>query len=83
MCIYSIYRVLTYSFSYFFLFVSSGGWLKIEVGLHTISQTILQNKSNRQADLDPAPLPSVFLPKLSSQTDIGVEIVQSSVRVRN
>ncbi len=33
------------------------------------------NKSNRQADLDPAPLPSVFLPKFSSQTDIGVELV--------
>ncbi len=43
----------------------------------TISQTILHNKSNRQADLDPAPLPSVFLPNVSSQTDIGVEIVQS------
>ncbi len=36
-----------------------------------ISQTILHNKSNRQADLDPAPLPSVFLPEFSSQTDIG------------
>ncbi len=46
-------------------------------------QTIIHNKSNRQADLDPAPLPSVFLPKFSSQTDIGVEIAQSSVRVRN
>jgi len=34
------------------------------------------NKSNHQADLDPAPLPSVFLPNFSSQTDIGVEIVQ-------
>ncbi len=39
-------------------------------------QTILHSKSNRQADLDPAPLPSVFLPKVSSQTDIGVEIVE-------
>ncbi len=29
------------------------------------------------------PLPSVFLPKFSSQTDIGVEIVQSSVRLRH
>ncbi len=46
----------------------------------TISQTILHNKSNR---LDPAPLPSVVLPKVSSQTDVGVEIVQSSVRVRH
>ncbi len=43
----------------------------------TVSQTILHNKSNRQADLDPVPLPSVFLPNVSSQTDIGVEIVQS------
>ncbi len=43
----------------------------------TISQTIHHNKSNCQTDLDPAPLPSVFLPKFSSQTDIGVEIVQS------
>ncbi len=43
----------------------------------TISQTILHNKSNRQAYLDPALLPSVFLPKFSSQMDIGVEIVQS------
>ncbi len=58
--------------------LASGGWWKeIEVGLHTTPQTILHNKSNRQADLDPAPLPSVFLPKFSSQTDIGVEIVQS------
>ncbi len=47
---------------------------------HTISQTMLHNKSNR---LYPAPLPSVVLPKISSQTDIGVEIVQSSVRVRH
>ncbi len=39
--------------------------------------TILHNKSNRLADLDPAPSPSVFLPKFSSKTNIGVEIVQS------
>ncbi len=50
--------------------------VKIEVGLHKIPQ-ILHNKSNRQADLDPAPLPSVFLPNFSSQMDIGVEIAQS------
>ncbi len=41
----------------------------------TISQTIIHNKSNRQADLDPAPLPSVS--NVSSQMDIDVEIVQS------
>ncbi len=45
------------------------------VAQQNISQTILHNKSKRQ---DPAALP----PKFSSQTDIGVEIVQSSVRVR-
>ncbi len=47
------------------------------VAQQTISQTILHNKSNRQADPDPDPLPSVFLPTFSSQTDIGVKIVQS------
>ncbi len=42
--------------------------------LFTINQTIR---------LIWTPLPSAFLPKFSSQTDIGVEIVQSSVRVRH
>ncbi len=60
--------------------ISGCWWHFFEVGLHTIQQTIIHNKSNRQADLDPAPLPLVFLPKFSSQTDIGVEIVQSRVR---
>ncbi len=52
-------------------------WVCGTLAQQTISQTILHNKSSRQADLDPAPLPSVFLPKFSSQTDIGIEIVQS------
>ncbi len=40
----------------------------------TISQTILHNKSNRQG---PSSFTfSFFLPNVSSQTDIGVEIVQ-------
>ncbi len=44
-------------------------WRLVNIFLdgETISQTILHNKSN--------PLPSVFLPEFSSQTDIGVEIV--------
>ncbi len=46
----------------------------VAVAQQTISQTILHNKSNRQADLDPAALPSVFLPNVSSQTYIGVKI---------
>ncbi len=63
---------------YIYMYVYSGGWwIFFEVGLHTIPQNIIHNKSNHQADLDLAPLPSDFLPKFSSQTDIGVEIVQS------
>ncbi len=66
-------------FTWYLIFVSSGGWWIFFWGgavAHWHSKQF-HNKSNRQADLDPAPLPLVFLPKFSSQTDIGVEIVQS------
>ncbi len=65
---------------------SGGWWTFVEVGLwHTGTANNFSNNSsqNRQADLVSAPLPSVFLPEFSSQTDIGGEIVQSSVRVRS
>ncbi len=42
MCIYSIYRVLTYSFSYFFLFVSRFG-LKLEDSIYGLKFSVHGN----------------------------------------
>ncbi len=67
-----------YIYIYIYVYVYSGGWwIFLRWGCTQFHKKIIHNKSNHQADLDPAPLPSVFLPKFSSQTDIGVEIVQS------
>ncbi len=82
-CVFPRNAMLSTPPSFLICVLLSGGWwifLRLGCGTlaqQTISQTILHNKSNRQADLNPAPLPSVLLPKFSSQMDIGVDIVQS------
>ncbi len=52
------------------------------VAQQTISQTILHNKSNRQADLDPAPLPSVFLPNVLNIFISWIRIWLNSTKTR-
>ncbi len=79
-CIFCLFNSINKIFSILYPVAAGKNILRCGCGTlaqQTISQIILHNKSNRQADLDPAPLSTVFMPKVSSQTDIGVEIVQS------
>ncbi len=75
-CIFCLFNSINKIFS--ILYPVAAGENILRWGCGTLAQqTIIHNKSNRQADLDPAPLSTVFMPKVSSQMDIGVEIVQS------